>query len=413
VNVGIVGVPEHQGHARGSTAYRRLTVAMLFAGFSTFSILYCVQPLLPLLAEEYRLSAEGASLAVSFATGPLALGILLAGIVSDRLGRRPIMVFAMLAAGALTSAAALAPGWAALLAFRFLTGLALAGVPAVAMAYVSEEVHGDSVGAAMGLYIAGSAVGGMGGRLVGGLVADLGGWRWGIGAVGLAGLAMAEAFRRLAPPSRRFAPSLPARAGVRALFRDRALPLLYAEAFVLMGVFVTVYNYAGFRLAAAPYALGQAAVSMIFLLYLLGSASSAWFGSLAGRVGRRRVFWVAVAILGLGLGVMAARPLPLVIVGLGVVTVGFFGAHSIASAWVGRRAAGNRGQAAALYLFFYYLGSSVLGSAGGVAWTRGGWPGVTLFCLALAALALAGGAMLARVEPLPIPEEPRRLPPEA
>ncbi len=393
--------------ARGSAAYRRLTLAMLFAGFSTFSLLYSVQPLLPLFAAQYRLSAEAASLAVSLAPGPLAIGILFAGVLSDRVGRRPLMVGAMIAAGALTLAAAVAPGWGALLGLRLLTGIALAGVPAVAMAYVAEEVDAPSIGAAMGLYIAGSALGGMGGRLAVSLVADVAGWRWGLGVVGLVGLAMAEAFRRLAPPSRNFVAQRGSAASigqVTALFRDRALPLLYLEAFLLMGVFVTVYNYAGFRLLAPPYSLGQAAVGAVFLLYILGSASSAWFGALAGRAGRRAVFWIPIVLLLIGIGITAARPLWLVIAGIGIVTIGFFGAHSIASAWVGRRARANRGQAAAFYLFFYYLGSSALGSAGGIAWTRGGWPGVTWFCLALGGVALAIGLVLRGVPPLAVPD---------
>lgn len=404
---------DEPGHARGSAAYRRLTLAMLFAGFSTFSMLYSVQPLLPLFAAEYRLSAEASSLAVSLATGSMAFAILVAGVVSDRLGRRPLMVFAMIAAGALTFVAALAPTWPLLLLLRLLTGLALAGVPAVAMAYVAEEVHADSVGAAMGLYIAGSALGGMGGRLIASLVASLGDWRLAIGAVGVIGLVMAEAFRRLAPPSRRFVLAGRSRGSTMKLLRDPALRLLYAEAFLLMGVFVTIYNYAGFRLIAPPYGLSQAAVGAVFLLYLVGSASSAWFGGLAGRIGRRRVFWVAVLIFIVGIAVTAAHALALIVLGIGIVTAGFFGAHSIASAWVGRRAIANRGRASALYLFFYYLGSSVLGSAGGIAWTRWAWPGVTVFCLGLGLLALAGGAALARVAPLPVPDPPDTVPVEA
>ena len=398
--------PGDQPLRQGTPAYRRLTLAMLFAGFSTFSLLYSVQPLLPLFAADYGLSAEGASLAVSLATGPLAIGILFAGILSDRLGRRPLMVAAMFAAGVLTLAAALVPGWSALLGLRLLTGIALAGVPAVAMAYVAEEVDVASVGAAMGLYIAGSAIGGMGGRLVASLVADVAGWRWALGSVGLAGVLMAEGFRRLAPASRGFVAGTGARplAGMAALFRDRALPLLYAEAFLLMGVFVTIYNYAGFRLLAPPYSLSQAAVGLVFLLYILGSASSAAFGSFAGKVGRRRVFWVPIVVLIGGIAATGARPLALVIAGIALVTIGFFGAHSIASAWVGRRARGNRGQAAALYLFFYYLGSSVLGSAGGFAWSHAGWPGVAIFCLLLGAAALGLGVLLARVPPLAMPE---------
>ncbi len=384
------------GLARGTPAYRRLTLAMLFAGFSTFSLLYAAQPLLPELADTFHLSAEVASLAVSLATGPLAVGILVSGVASDRVGRRGMMVWAMLLASLFGIAAAVAPGWRSLLVCRVLTGVALSGVPAVAMAYISEEVDADSVGAAMGLYIAGSALGGMGGRLAASLIASVADWRWALGLVGVAGLVMAEAFRRLAPPSRGFARG---EGGGGSLLRDAALPWLYLEAFVLMGVFITVYNYAAFRLEAAPYRLSRAAVGAVFLLYILGSVSSAWFGAAAGLRGRRRVFPVPVLLLVGGVLLTAARPLALVVPGIAVVTIGFFGAHSIASAWVGRRAGAAKGRAAALYLFFYYLGSSVLGSAGGVAWTRGGWPGVVWFCLALGAIALAGAAVLARVRP--------------
>ena len=397
--------------ARGTPAYRRLTLALLFAGLSTFALLYAAQPLLPTFADTFGLSAEGASLAVSLATGPLAIGILVAGQVSDRIGRRPMMVWAMALAGMFGTLAALAPGWHTLLALRLATGVALSGVPAVAMAYVSEEVDADAIGPAMGLYIAGSAVGGMAGRLGVSLVADLAGWRWGLATVGLAGLGLAEGFRRLAPDSRGFTATSRQPGATAALFRDAALPWLYGEAFVLMGAFVTIYNYAAFRLTTPPYRLSNASVGAIFLLYLLGSASAAWFGGLAGRLGRRRVFAVPVVLLIGGILLTAATPLTLVIVGIAVVTVGFFGAHSIASAWVGRRARAARGQAAALYLFFYYLGSSVLGSAGGIAWSRGGWSGVTLFCAALGALALLGAIRLAFVAPLPLAEtEPRRPP---
>ncbi|RDE04623.1 MFS transporter [Sphingomonas aracearum] len=396
--------------AAGTPAFRRLTLAMLFAGFSTFSLLYSVQPLLPVFATEFALDAETASLAVSLATGPLAIGILFAGALSDRIGRRPMMVWAMFLAGLFTLLAAALPGWGALLACRLVTGVALAGVPAVAMAYVSEEVDAASVGRAMGLYIGGSAIGGMAGRLGVSLLTAWMDWRVALAAVGVAGLAMAEAFRRLAPPSRGFVASRPGMAaflaGARSLLADRALPWLYLEAFVLMGVFVTVYNYAGFRLLAPPYALDHAEVGAIFLLYLTGSWSSAWFGTLAGRRGRRVIFWLPCLLLLAGVALTALSPLPLVIAGIAAVTIGFFGAHSIASAWVGRRAEANRGQGAALYLFFYYLGSSVLGSAGGVAWTHGGWHGVALLCGALTLVAVGVALHLRRVPPLASAEAP-------
>jgi YNFM family putative membrane transporter len=248
----------------------------------------------------------------------------------------------------------------------------------------------------MGLYIAGSAIGGMTGRLGVTLVSQFAGWRLAIGAMGAAGLVAATAFALFAPQPRAFAP---VRHDVRSLLAatarllsDTALPWLYAEGFLLMGAFVTIYNYVGFRLEAPPFGLSQAAVGSIFLLYLIGSFSSAWFGGLAGRVGRGKVFWMPIAMLILGIGLTSTRPLWLIILGIAVITGAFFAAHSTASGWVGRRATRDRAQAAALYLLFYYLGSSLLGSAGGIAWSMAGWAGVVTYAvlLVLAALAVAG-----------------------
>jgi YNFM family putative membrane transporter len=388
----------------GTPAYRRLAWALLMAGFSTFALMYDVQPLLPVFARSFGVSAAIASLAVSFSTGALALALIPAGVLSDRIGRRPVMVASLFSSAALTLVSALLPGWPALLALRAAIGLALAGVPSVAMAYVSEEVAPASVGAAMGLYIAGSAIGGMTGRLGVTLVSQFAGWRPAIGVMGAAGLIAATAFALFAPQPRAFSPvrhdARSLLAATARLLSDKALPWLYAEGFLLMGAFVTIYNYVGFRLEAPPYRLSQAEVGSIFLLYLIGSFSSAWFGGLAGRVGRRKVFWGPIAVLMLGIGLTSTRPLWAIILGIAVITGAFFAAHSTASGWVGRRATRDRAQAAALYLLFYYLGSSVLGSAGGVAWTKAGWPGVAAYgaLLVLAALAIAGRLVL--VKPL-------------
>jgi len=388
----------------GTPAYRRMALALLLVGFSTFALTYDVQPLLPLFARFFGVSAATSSFTVSFTTGAMALTFIPAGVLSDRLGRRPLMVASLFASAALTLLSAVLPGWPALLAVRALIGIALAGVPSVAMAYVSEEVAPASVGAAMGLYIAGSAIGGMAGRLGVTLISQFAGWRAAIGAMGAAGLVAAIAFTLSAPQSRTFtsvrhdARSL--HSATKRLLSDKALPWLYAEGFLLMGAFVPIYNYVGFRLEAPPYGLSQAAVGAIFLLYVIGSFSSAWFGGLAGRLGRRHVFWMPIAALILGIGLTATRPLWSIILGIAVVTGAFFAAHSTASAWVGRRATRDRAQASALYLLFYYLGSSLLGSAGGIAWSRAGWPAVAIYSALLVGAALAIAGRLASVKPL-------------
>jgi YNFM family putative membrane transporter len=392
-------------------AFRRLNVALFLAGFCTFAQLYAVQPLMPLYAREFGISASASSLALSVSTASLAIALLFAGAISDVLGRKRVMAAALWLSASLSLAAAVIPPWEGLLVSRALMGLVLSGVPAVAMAYLGEEVAADSLGLAMGLYIGGNAIGGMSGRLLVGIIADFFSWRLALGLVGGLALLSALAFNRLLPEPRHFVARRPhvgelARTFI-GTFRDAALPLLYLESFLLMGVFVSIYNYIAFRLAEAPYALSQTAIAAIFIVYLAGSLASTWAGQLGARHGRRKVLWGTILVFALGLALLAARPLLLILLGIVVITVGFFGAHSIASSWVTRRARQAKAQAASLYLLFYYLGSSILGTLGGAFWSRDGWSGVTLMTGAALALAVLLSLRLFFVLPLPEPETPQ------
>ncbi len=389
----------------GTPAFRRANLALFAAGVATFSLLYCVQPLLPEFSSQFGVGAAASSLALSSTSGVLAFAILFAGVLSDVWGRKTVMALSILASAVLVLASAAAPDWRSMLVLRTLLGLTLSGVPAVAMTYLSEEMHVDSIGLAMGLFIGGSAIGGMGGRLFVGVLADLYGWRIGIAAIGACGLAAGAVFTRSLPASTHFVPHPPHLAGslrrYAAPWRDRGLPWLIAEGFLLLGGFVTVYNYIGYRLMAAPYRLSQSAVGMIFSVYLVGTFSSTWIGHLAGRLGRRRVLWTMFVLMEAGVALTLAGSLWLIIAGIAVSTFGFFGGHSIASSWVGRRAGATKAQAASLYLFSYYLGSSIAGTVGGLFYTARGWHGVAAFVAALWGAGLLIALRLMRLAPLP------------
>jgi YNFM family putative membrane transporter len=388
----------------GTPAFRRLNIALFMAGFATFGLLYCVQPLMPEFSRDYGISAASSALSLSVSTGVLAFAMLVMGGVSDALGRKLVMVASLLSSALLVLASTQVHSWHALLALRVLLGLTLSGVPAVAMTYLVEEVHPDSIGLGMGLYISGNAIGGMGGRLIAGVLADAFGWRIGMGAVALIGLVAAVLFWRSVPTSRNFvAQPLHLRSLLgrfAGLFRDAALPWLFAVGFLLLGAFVTVYNYLGYRLLAPPYSLSQAAVGLVFSIYLIGTFSSAWMGHLAGRLGRRKVLWTAFALMLAGVGLTVATPLPLVLLGIVALTFGFFGGHSIASSWVGRRAGAAKAQGASMYLFSYYMGSSVAGASGGLFYASHGWDGVAGFVGALVLMGLLIAWRLYRVPPL-------------
>jgi YNFM family putative membrane transporter len=189
------------------------------------------------------------------------------------------------------------------------------------------------------------------------------------------------------------------------------LPWLFAEGFVLMGAFVTVYNYIGYRLMAAPYRLSQSAVGLLFTVYLVGTFSSTFIGHLAGRLGRRKVLWTMFVVMLAGLALTTVASLPLIIAGIGVITFGFFGGHSIVSSWVGRRARSAKAQANSMYLFAYYMGSSVAGAVGGLFYSAHAWAGVAGFVAALFGLGLALAWRLYHLVPLPLPPAPEAEPP--
>ena len=388
--------------ARGGARFWRVNLALFLGSFATFALLYCVQPLMPLFSRAFSISPAGASLSLSAATGVLAISMVFAGTLSDTVGRKAIMTASLAAAAAATLAASFSPDWTTFVVLRALTGLALSGVPAVAMAYLVEEMDRSAIGLAMGLYIAGNTLGGLGGRLATAALADVGGWR---GAVSLL-VSFRSAVR---PPSplhcqgsrrarrRRGAPSF--FSTLRTHFRDPGLRYLFAMGFLLMGAFVATYNYIGFRLEAPPFSLSPALIGLVYCIYLVGAVSSTVTGELAGRYGRRRVIGFAIAFMPIGVVLTLPDNLWLTILGVGVLTLGFFGGHSIASSWVGLRAETAKAQASALYLFFYYAGSSLAGSIGGWVFSLRAWPGEAAFIGALSGVALLVALKLAHVPP--------------
>ncbi len=394
-----VQLPE--GHRAGEPGLRRASLAIFLAGIAVFAMLYQPQALLPELARAFDVTPAGSTLAISVTTATLAIGLLVLGPVSDRRGRTTILHACLASAAVLAVLIALAPTWWLLLVLRGLQGFALAGLPAVGVAYLREELHSSVSSRAIGLFIAGNAVGGLTGRLAGGFLTDLGGWRLAVAGIAVLGVACAVAVRLLLPTSRRFVPvgrhgSLLRQLG--SVFTDPALLMLYGVAAFLMAAFVAVYNAGTFRLEADPYLLSPALASLVFLAYLLGSASSPTAGWLADRSSRRLVVPASIAVMGAGVALTLLGPLWCFVLGLCVLTVGFFAAHAVASGWVAARAAlGGRpvGQAASLYSFWYYVGSSIGGTLAGRAWQGLGWPAVALlaggFTLTSLLLALALG----------------------
>ncbi len=383
---------------RGSPQFMRVTLALFSAGLATFALLYCVQPILPVLSHEFGVSPASSSISLSISTAMLAIGLLFTGPLSDAIGRKPVMVTALLLASTCTLLSTMMTSWHGILVMRALIGLSLSGVAAVGMTYLSEEIHPSVVAFSMGLYISGNSIGGMSGRLLSGVLTDFFNWRIAVAAIGCFALASALMFWKILPASKHFRPSSlrPKTLFInfRLHWRDQGLPLLFAQGFLLMGAFVTLFNYIGYRLMQGPWYLSQAVVGLLSVAYLTGTWSSPKAGAMTAKFGRGPVMVFSTAVMLSGVVLTVFSPLPIIFIGMLLFSAGFFAAHSVASGWIGPRAKRAKGQASSLYLFSYYLGSSLAGTLGGVFWHQFGWTGVASFIGSLLVISLLVGTRL-------------------
>jgi YNFM family putative membrane transporter len=387
--------------------YRRIVIALMAGGLANFSLMYFVQPLLPMLAAQYGVSAAESAHALSVTTLTIIAGLVIAGPLSDRVGRVAVMRWSLLASGILGLVSAVAPNWATLVTVRGLLGLTLAGLPVAALAYLREEVDTASHPRANATYIAGTAVGGAVGRLLPGPLALLGGWPLAATVLSLVTLLAGGALFVLLPAARGSRPHPVSLRhvllGTLAAGRDRVVVLLCLAGFTAMGTFVGIYNAIGFRLAAPPLLLGSAA-AVVYLAYPIGIAAPGLIRRLSDRIGRGLATVAAIGLMALGVVVVSLPSLVAVMIGLGLLTFAFLGAHSLLSGWVvdrARRAGIGTAQASSAYLITYYFGSTVAGAVATWQWQTGGWAGVETLALALtgAALVVAGLATAADRNP--------------
>ena len=388
---------------KGTIEYRRASIGMLLVGLAIFSSLYATQALLPTLTREMGIDPSTAALTVSAATGALAVCVVPASILSEKFGRGRVLVISALAATALGLTLPLAQSIEQLVVLRSLQGALLAGTPAVAMAWLSEELDERDLAGAMGLYIAGTSVGGLTGRLIPAFMLEVTDWRWALATSAAVSLALAVATAILLPEQRNFRPKASIRPGaeVRAVaghLRNPRLVGLVATAFIAMGVFVSMYNFFGFR-AINDFGLAPSLAGLTYVMYLSGTWSSARAGSFVSRFGRGRVVLAAAVLMLTGALIGSSGNLIVTLVGLLIFTASFFALHSTASGWVGLIAEKDRAEASSLYVFCYYMGSSLLGAATGQAFEALPWAGF------VAVLAAMLGALIAIAVALAVAEK--------
>lgn len=369
--------------SKGTKTFKLASIALFLLGFASFSLIYGVQPLFPNFSQDFSVNSAESSLMLSLTTGFLSFAILMTSAFAVGISRKQLMFWSMLIAAILNAAIAKIYNWEFMLVVRAAMGVVLGGVPAVAMAWLSEEIESKDLPKAMGIYVAGTAFGAMLGRVGMGLLTEYVSWRAAMAAMGGLCIIAALGFLYLLPNAKN-TPILKkkgfayhAKAWLSHL-KVRALQCSYIMGFLFTSVFVTLFNYATFRLAQAPYNLSPTQISLIFLTFALGMVSSSISGYLIQRFQRTTIMAMGYGLLFVGGLVTLHESLYAIIAGVSLCTMGFFTGHSATSSFVGKTAKEHKGHATALYLLFYYLGSSVMGTIGGWVWDFSGWGGVVL-----------------------------------
>jgi len=368
--------------------------ALFITGFGTFLTLYATQPLLPEFRHVFRASEVMVSLTVSAPILAVALLAPLVGLLADAVGRKRVIVAAMFGLTIPTALAGTAAGLTQIIVWRFMQGLFVPGIIAVAMAYISEESPRRLAGSTMAIYVTGTVVGGFSGRFIVGLIETHWGWRTAFFVLAAITLAAALITWRLLPRSTKFVRKRNAAAAfesMRAHLRNSQLLATCAVGFNVLFCMVAAFTYVNFYLADKPFYLGSAALGSIFGVYLIGAVITPVAGRILDRVGHRRALVGAVGISAAGMLLTTIHYVPAVIAGLTLEATGVFASQSASSSHVGKAAIEGRSSAAGIYVALYYLGGSMGSIIPGLLWKQAGWPGcvATIVCMQLVTLLIA------------------------
>ncbi|QBK76836.1 MFS transporter [Myroides odoratimimus] len=382
----------HIRAVKGTTTYKKIKWSIFLVGVSVFAQVYNFQPILSEITQYFKVTPSESSYLVSASTLGMAIGLLLFAFIADSYPRKDIMLFSLVTSTMLTLLSVWANDFSILVNINFIKGMCISGVSAVTLAYLAEEIDPKYIGTAISFYLAGNTFGGMFGRIVAALVSGWLGWQAAVFTIGILAVVIAVAFYILFPESRFFTPKkLKIKHKLRqmkSIFRNYKILAMYLVAICLMGAFVSVYNFLGFKLESAPYNLPHYLIAMIFLMYAFGIFGNMVAGSLSDRYSPRKILLIALGLMLIGVIGMYMDNLVIILLGLTFFTISFFSGHTVASRVVTTLGKEAKSSATALYWFFYYIGSSIIGSSTGVFVNKGNWNGFFYTLIGMTIIAL-------------------------
>ena len=365
-----------------SKAYYKVSAALAFGSFLVFCNLYLFQPMLPVLAVHFSVTATSINWLLAAGTLTLALMLLPWAFASELIGRRKVLMISLFLLPAIGLTSLLTDSLLLLIISRALMGTALAGFTAVAVAYMAEEFSAKAFSHGIGAYISANSLGGISGRLFGGILTDHFDWQTAVACMALLSLLGAIVVAWVLPqpkqaPIQRSPLSQYHRIIIQHL-KNKKLYFAMLIGGVNFAIFINLYTVTGFRLVDEPYAMPVGITSMIFLCYLSGTLSSRLVGIWCQRFSPITGMFSGATLGLLGMLVASGDSLIVIFIGLNLLSFGAFFTHSLAYGWVSQQAQQSKSTATALYLVHYYVSGSVGGFYLIYCWQHGGWSQVII-----------------------------------
>ncbi|ENE5197226.1 MFS transporter [Vibrio parahaemolyticus] len=385
----------------GTPEYKRITLSLALGSFLVFSNLYLLQPMLPTFATLFSISETQVNWLFAASTLALSFSLVPMAVLSESIGRKPVMMVGLFSIPAISVLMLLGDSFIFLVACRALIGIALAAFAAVAVAYMAEELDKHAFSMAIGTYIAANSLGGIAGRISGGLLADNFSVDVAIEVMMVVTLIGVICVHYLLPKQRNFTPSSSSlRHQNRAIighFRNQRVWFAMLIGGLNFALFVNLYSVMGFRLVSAPHNVPVGLASLIFICYLGGTFSSRCAGHWSKRYSSILGMFLGAVVSMAGMWIAAFESLAAMLISLLLISFGAFFTHTLAYGWVGQNATQAKATATALYLVHYYVGGSLGGFLLLYCWQHGGWSTVLLGGSVLYAVMFAAIAYLKHI----------------
>lgn len=361
--------------------------------FFIFAYLYPLQPILPILAREFSVTVTVVSLAMTLSVVGLIIGLNFLGMLSDRLGRRSFVLGSLFLSVILFLSLPLFKSFIVVLILRFLQGIVIAALPASALAYMAEEIESSYLKIAVPIYISANAFGGMFGRVITGILTDLFSWQIAFFILGMMGFLFSLIVSFILPKSRFFKPTVGSFIhNIKGyLFHVKNIQLLryFGVGLIIQVSYTAIWTYLPFHVEGPPFYYSTAFIGSLYIALIVSIPSAPLSGILANHLGTKPVLFLGLIILSFGAVVTKIENYFFLFIGLCLVSLGLFTAHSLAITLVNERATQFRGTASSLYFIAYYIGVVVGGTVLAPLWEVFGWQGITLVAILLPLLYFA------------------------